>query len=103
MWRYALVGLLVALPVIAGGQEDLDGPWLTLDAAVDLALKNNRGVKNAATGRLDEVDRHWSRNGHSHWYRAIDRKSAAGDVVIDSDDRCLCAGTREPDCEHEKD
>ncbi len=47
MRQLVLVLLMAAAPAIAGAQFEGDAPLLTLDQAVDLALGNNRGVKNA--------------------------------------------------------
>ena len=47
MWRRAWALLAVAVPALAAAQIETEGPSLTLNEAVSLALDNNRGVKNA--------------------------------------------------------
>lgn len=49
MGRFAWVLILtMVFPAMAGAMDDPHAPILMLDEAVDLALANNRGVKNAA-------------------------------------------------------
>jgi outer membrane protein TolC len=47
MQRVFLVLVMMALPMIAGAQGDLDAPLLTLDEALGRAFGHNRDVKNA--------------------------------------------------------
>ena len=83
------LGLLVALPAAGDGRGGAGGLELTLDDAIELALRNNRSLRRARLGRETDrfalevaEDRYRPRVIFSASARETNRRPAAGELTV---------------------